>query len=224
MYGGGYHGGTNYGIVPIGGSYLDISRNEFIGLSNGVLGNLAGEARPNLSIARVDGNFATDCQIGIDTRATSRSIVTKNLLNNCVYPLYIGTSSSFPGQYVLASENMAVNCSNPISGLGPFDYYNPVVRTFLNNVDDALGTNGWPVAAVSTTLPFRAGVKTLSSGMVNVSQAFITTNSLVFLSAKSFGPGTGALYVTNVVQGVSFDIYSTSATDTNVVSYMIIEP
>lgn len=66
-----------------------------------------------------------------------------------------------------------------------------------------------------------AGVSgAMTAGAITISTTSIHTGSLVFTT----GRGTGATYVKNIVDGTSFDIYSTDDADTGTASWMIVAP
>lgn len=76
----------------------------------------------------------------------------------------------------------------------------------------AEGTNG------------KQGIATLSGGTVTVSTNSVTANSRIFLTIQSPGGTLGSVYVSARTAGTSFTISSTSAIDTSVVGYLVMEP
>jgi hypothetical protein len=66
-----------------------------------------------------------------------------------------------------------------------------------------------------------AGTATLVGGTVTVADASITANSIILLASKTLGGTPGAVYVSAKSAGASFDITSTSGTDTSTIQYYI---
>ncbi|MEE4540999.1 glycosyl hydrolase family 28-related protein [Streptomyces sp. V4-01] len=69
----------------------------------------------------------------------------------------------------------------------------------------------------------RLGTATLVAGTVTVSNSSITANTRIQLGGVTPGGTPGALFVQAVTIGTSFQIKSTSSTDTSVVSYQLVE-
>ena len=89
----------------------------------------------------------------------------------------------------------------------------------------AYAVGGFPGLTFPASGPApRLGSATLAAGAVTVSTTAITANSLVFLSAKTAIGAPGFLSIANVVAATSFRIVSSSATDTSIVSWLIVEP
>lgn len=72
----------------------------------------------------------------------------------------------------------------------------------------------------------RMGTATLAAGTATVANTSVTANTRIWLSAQTNGAsGTpGALRVSARVAGTSFTITSSSATDTSIVAYLLVEP
>lgn len=70
----------------------------------------------------------------------------------------------------------------------------------------------------------KMGTATLAAGTVVVSTTAVTATSRIFLTAQTSGAAPGALRVSARTAGTSFTITSTSATDTSVVAWLIIDP
>lgn len=62
----------------------------------------------------------------------------------------------------------------------------------------------------------------MTAGTITINTTAVTTNSLIFLTHKTFGGTTGVLRPDNIVNGTSFDIVSSSNTDTGTVQWFII--
>ena len=69
----------------------------------------------------------------------------------------------------------------------------------------------------------RLGTATLVAGTVTVSNTSVTSTSRIFVTSQADGGTPGWLRVTNKVGGTSFDIVSSSSSDTSVVAWNIIE-
>ncbi len=67
------------------------------------------------------------------------------------------------------------------------------------------------------------GKATLVGGTVTVSTTSVDANSIIFLTGQNTSGTIGELYVTNIVAGTSFDIKSSSATDTRDIAWVIME-
>jgi hypothetical protein len=70
----------------------------------------------------------------------------------------------------------------------------------------------------------RTGTAVLVAGTVTVSDASITANSRILLTANVPGGTPGWLHVSARSAGVSFTITSSSGADTSTVAYFILEP
>lgn len=70
----------------------------------------------------------------------------------------------------------------------------------------------------------KSGVATMAAGTATVSTAAVTANSRIQLTIQSPGGTVGSVYVNARTAGSSFVIKSTSATDTSVVAWFIVEP
>lgn len=68
------------------------------------------------------------------------------------------------------------------------------------------------------------GTATLVAGTVTVNNTLVTANSRILLTAQNTGGTPGALRISARVAATSFTITSTSATDTSLVAWQILEP
>jgi hypothetical protein len=68
------------------------------------------------------------------------------------------------------------------------------------------------------------GTATLVAGTVTVNNTLVTANSRIFLTAQNTGGTPGALRISARVAATSFTITSSSATDTSLAAWLIIEP
>jgi hypothetical protein len=69
----------------------------------------------------------------------------------------------------------------------------------------------------------RAGTAVLVGGTVTVNNTSVTANTQILLTAQNTGGTAGALRISAKVNGTSFTITSTSATDTSTVLYLLLE-
>ncbi|MCX4750890.1 glycosyl hydrolase family 28-related protein [Kitasatospora sp. NBC_01287] len=70
----------------------------------------------------------------------------------------------------------------------------------------------------------RSGTATLAAGTVTVSNTSVTANTRIQLTIQSPGGTVGAPYVNARTASTSFTIKSTSASDTSVVAWLLVEP
>jgi hypothetical protein len=70
----------------------------------------------------------------------------------------------------------------------------------------------------------KSGVATMVAGQVTVSTTAVTSNSRIQLTIQTPGGTVGSPYVNARTAGTSFVIKSTSASDTSVVAWFIVEP
>lgn len=68
-----------------------------------------------------------------------------------------------------------------------------------------------------------AGVQTLSGAATTVLSASADANNIILLTYYYTTGDTGSIYYSNVVDGVSFVIHSTNSSDTNKVSWTILQ-
>jgi hypothetical protein len=69
----------------------------------------------------------------------------------------------------------------------------------------------------------RMGVATLAGGTVTVANTSVTANTRIFLTVQTAG-GTQGFLSTTRTAGTSFTINSTSASETSVVAWLLVEP
>lgn len=70
----------------------------------------------------------------------------------------------------------------------------------------------------------KMGVATLVAGLATVATTVVTANSRIFLTTQSVGGTIGFSYINARTAGASFQIKSSSTTDTSVVAWIIVEP
>lgn len=125
---------------------------------------------------------------------------------------------------------------------GDFTGYNTVLDPYgtsgvhIGDTDSgALAVGGWITAKTGIYLNSaaklkiseggnRMGVVTLVSGQATVSTSQVAANSRIFLTQQQDGGTPGAVRVSSRTVGTSFVIKSTSASDTSVVAWLIVDP
>ncbi len=107
---------------------------------------------------------------------------------------------------------------------------------FLDQIDNELqmlvdnhnqhdsGLKGWNHFNLEDGSNKRMGVATLVGGTITVSNTSVTASSRIFTSRQTAGGTLGHLSIGTIVAGTSFVINSSSATDTSVVAWLLIEP
>ncbi|MGW1268194.1 hypothetical protein [Streptomyces sp. NPDC002491] len=70
----------------------------------------------------------------------------------------------------------------------------------------------------------KSGIATLVAGQVTVSTTAVTANSRIQATIQTPGGTVGSVYVNSRTAGTSFVLKSTSASDTSVVAWFIVEP
>jgi hypothetical protein len=146
---------------------------------------------------------------------------------NLVYP-----GGAFTGNYFLAGDTTT---RYQFTSSQAF-FYRGMTLHGKNSTDTADGwsLNGATGAAVVGSVQvggssgvsvtrWRHGLATLVAGVVTVSDANVTTNSRIMLTAQD-NNAVGTLRVSARTAGVGFNITSDNAGDTGVVAYEIIEP
>jgi hypothetical protein len=86
------------------------------------------------------------------------------------------------------------------------------------------GLKGWTALNIKDGSNKRMGVATLVGGTVTVANTTVTASSRIFTSRQATGGTLGHLSIGTVVASTSFVINSSSATDTSVVAWLLIEP
>jgi hypothetical protein len=92
-----------------------------------------------------------------------------------------------------------------------------------HNTHDS-GLKGWRNISVVDGANKRMGLATLVGGTVTVSNTSVTASTRIFTSRQTAGGTLGHLSIGTVVASTSFVINSSSATDTSVVAWLLIEP
>lgn len=90
----------------------------------------------------------------------------------------------------------------------------------LNNAETALTNHN---ASLRRTAANASGTATLVAGTVTVANTSVTTTSEIRLSYKQVGGTPGAVFINAKTAGTSFVIKSTSATDTGVIAWEIVQ-
>lgn len=115
----------------------------------------------------------------------------------------------------IAAEGSDTNITLALAGKGTGD----VAVTTGNMNITTLGKG----LKVKTGTNSKAGVATLVGGTVTVANTSVTANSIIMLTCLTPGGTPGFLRVSAVSAGTSFAITSSSASDTSVVSWFIVE-
>lgn len=92
----------------------------------------------------------------------------------------------------------------------------------LDNNNDNIGTGGKIVIKEHTSA--LAGVATLVAGTVTVNTALVGANTRILYSVQTAGGTQGFLRIASRVNGTSFTITSTSATETSTIYWFMVEP
>jgi hypothetical protein len=110
--------------------------------------------------------------------------------------------------------------------LAPFmsDVDNEIQMLVDNHNDHDSGLKGWRNISIADGSNKRMGLATLVGGTVTVSNTSVTTNTRIFTSRQTAGGTLGHLSIGTVVASTSFVINSSSATDTSVIAWLLIEP
>lgn len=92
-----------------------------------------------------------------------------------------------------------------------------------HNTHDA-GLKGWRNVNIVDGTNKRMGVSTLVGGTVTVSNTSVTASTRIFTARQTAGGTLGHLSIGTVVPATSFIINSSSATDTSIIAWLLIEP
>jgi len=127
--------------------------------------------------------------------------------------------------YLLLDRNTTQNCDTDyyIRGAYKTDITNNVALGTKTQfyLDD--GSNNYVHRRFNQlSLEQRQGKATLVAGQKTVTTAEVRTGDTIIVTSVTTGGTPGHLYVSNIVNGTSFDINSTSATDTSTVFYEIV--
>mgnify|MGYP001576196577 FL=1 len=99
-----------------------------------------------------------------------------------------------------------------------------ITSTYLATAGDMKNTVAGGGIYIKEGVNATMGVATLVGGTVTVSTTKVTANSRIFLTTQTVGGTIGTQYISARVAGTSFTITSTSATDTSVIAWQIVEP
>lgn len=86
------------------------------------------------------------------------------------------------------------------------------------------GLVGWTAISLLDGSNKRMGQATLVGGTISVANTSVTASTRIFLSHANTSGTLGHLYISARVAGTSFDITSSSGTDTSTVNWLLIEP
>ena len=107
--------------------------------------------------------------------------------------------------------------------IGTNTTFSPLDLTLIN-ANAVMDTEGKGLKIKEGPTSARMGQATLSAGAVGVSCSSVTSSTRIFLSYATGGGTLGSLYVSAIIAGSSFGIHSSSATDTNIVNWLLVEP
>lgn len=209
----GYVGiGTPTPSVP-----LDVSGNGFIGSV------FVGTSYPSGIRARLTATEGLVLRNNFKVGWTSASLVgvstspDVSLIRSAAGLLEINDNT--PGSYA----DLQLRALNPTSGnvgIGG-TATSSKLEVFNGNIAAGTAGNGFRVKEGSNA---KMGVSTLVAGTVTVSNTSVTANSRIFLTSQSDGGTPGFVRVSTRTAATSFVITSSSATDTSVIAWQIIEP
>jgi hypothetical protein len=91
-----------------------------------------------------------------------------------------------------------------------------------NNIADVLGAMQSALASLPASWAW--GTATLAAGTVTVSSGIVLSTSKIFLTRMTPGGTLGSLSVPTITSGTSFLINSSSASETSVIAYLILNP
>lgn len=222
--------GANDGFINNGtGGFVTTLRNSSVGASG-----LTGTANGNVFLYNSDIN----CDLDVDAVLTADHCrFTDTLLAN-VNSSVIIRNSSFSTGSVSAFDHQS---SNPV--------YFENVSVDSSNTNAITGTGGTLITGslsfqtseiinVVTPAPMPtviggmktpmggsdsyAGIGTLAAGTVTINTSSVQTFSNIYLTSTSAPAGT--LYISAIVNGVSFTVTSTNAGDTSTFDWLIVNP
>ncbi len=110
--------------------------------------------------------------------------------------------------------------------LGPYmDQVDNEIQMIVDHFNDHdAGRKGWNNLNMEDGSNKRMGVATLVGGSVTVSNSSVTASTRIFTARQTAGGTLGHLSIGTIVAATSFVINSSSATDTSVVAWLLIEP
>lgn len=200
---------TTFGInvlsssVGTGFVYQESTNNyfRFVRWPSGTAGNYSGTSIPYAS----SGNF-----VSYSTSGLTKMVVQCNPFY--VQPSLTGTDYGLRMDAVGMRIDLLSNIHNAPS-------YALDVRG-----DIGIGTAGKKLR-YKTGTNAAAGTGTLSGGTVTISTTAVTSSSLVFVTLTNSGTtNVGSLTVSAIVNGTSFTVTSTNASDTSTFNWFIVEP
>jgi len=221
---------TTIGTAP---SNLALSSGTYIGTGTFpemTIVNTSATANNRVWETRVNNSSTFFIAVDDDTFASSTPVFSMTRTGNTVNTIaFTGTAMTQSGTFHATTVNVTGSTA-PANGV-----YLPAA----NSVGISTGTTesiridstgNLLIQRVGTGLRIKEGsnakmgVATLVAGTVVVSNTSVTANSRIFLTTQSVGGTAGFLVVSARTAGTSFTILSSSASDTSVVAWMIVEP
>ncbi len=102
--------------------------------------------------------------------------------------------------------------------------YRSAANILATDDDLAFTTTGKSIKVKEGGANAKLGIVTLVAGTATVNTSSVTNNSRIFLTNQSQGGTAGILRTSARNSGVSFTITSSSATDTSIIAWFIVEP
>jgi len=132
------------------------------------------------------------------------------------------------GMYI--GNRTAAATGNPTSGFYMWgESGDPTFRSSGGGIT-SIGTAGVSMQVAGQGLLIKEGTNatlgtaTLVGGTITINTTKVTANSRIFVTIQTAGGTVGTQYVSARTAGTSFDITSTSGTDTSTIAWFIVEP
>lgn len=195
-----------------GGNTPNVTLDCTLIISGGDISLTANDAGPachavQQSLTQANSNFFSETTIAAGTGGAFAARVVTDTISRFVVDSN-GTHSWGPGGAAGRDTNLSRTAPNQLS-VGQADLR---VNTAGRGLQVAEGSNA------------RMGVSTLVAGTVVVANTSVTANTRIFLTCQTPGGTPGFLRVSARTAGTSFTILSSSATDTSVAGWLLVEP
>jgi hypothetical protein len=175
------------------------------GFSNTLIGQNAGQA--------MGSGFQNTC-VG-----QGAGIGTSGVLNTFIGASAGMTNTTEAKNTLLGSKTDITAGITNATAIGADAVVTTSSTVVLGNACSTVLTGGLKVPTGAAGI---AGTATLVAGTVTISTTAVTASSVILVSYKTLGGTTGTLSIGTVTAGSSFVISSSSATDTSVVSWWIV--
>ncbi len=203
--------------INVDGIRLD-SNTSFVSRGCTIMDNVVnGIGRWAIAVAGNDnlvhGNFvmnaatnATEGAINVNPFGSPGSCCTNNVIaNNTI----IDTQAA-------ATTDWGIEIESGVTNTAVWNNY--IRRMVTASISDS------GVGTAKGARPVLEGTATLSSGLATVNTVLVNANSRIMLTPRATANAVNAVGVTNVVNGTSFQIRSTSNTDGNAIHWTMFEP